>query len=40
MEVSEGVVDQTYDVIAHTQMTTVGSSAPLFDLVLRVTIEA
>lgn len=40
MEVSGGKVGQTYDVIAHTQMTTVGTSAPLFDLVLRVLIEA
>jgi hypothetical protein len=39
MEVSGGTIGKTYDVVAKVQMTAVGSSVPLYELVLRVTIE-
>lgn len=39
MEVSGGTVGSTYDVVAQVQATTVDDSAPLYELVLRVTVE-
>jgi hypothetical protein len=39
IEVSGGTADKQYDIVAKVQATTVGASAPLYELVLRLDVE-